>query len=352
MSATPKTIVKISSPVDILGVVPHRIGFHPDESIVVICLHGARRRDGLVMRLDLAPIEHDDVVARDLATKTAHVKATSAVLVCYTEQSGDADGLSRRHLIEALRGRLASHDIEVVEALLVQAGRWWSYLCDVPACCPPEGTELPASLTPAAAHYAAEVVADGGVVFTDRAELERSIRPPRNAVAEAVRAQAFDRAGPQVLATIQASGADALCAETIDLLKSLVRRWVDGSRELTADEAALVILGLGIKAARDEAATLLLDTDRDVLLALLAALARHADFAAAAPICTVLAWVAYAHGHGALANVAVERALDSDPDYEMARLIEGAMGRMIEPTAIRAVTRDVRRDLRAAGRPS
>ena len=31
MSATPRTIVKISSPVDILGVVPHRIGFHPDE---------------------------------------------------------------------------------------------------------------------------------------------------------------------------------------------------------------------------------------------------------------------------------------------------------------------------------
>ena len=155
-----------------------------------------------------------------------------------------------------------------------------------------------------------------------------------------------------VLATIQAGGADALGAATIDLLKSLVWRWVDGSRELTADEAALVILGLSIKAARDEAATLLLDTDREVLLALLAALARHADAADAAPICTVLAWVAYAHGHGALANVAIERALESDPGYEMARLIEGAMGRMIEPTAIRAVTRDVRRDLGAADRPS
>src|SRR5687767_7576432 len=80
------------------------------------------------------------------------------------------------------------------------------------------------------------------------------------------------------------------------LVHSLVRRWVDGSRVLTAEEAGQVILGLGLKSARDEAATLLLDTDGEVLLALLTALARHAHLADAAPICTVLAWVAYAHG--------------------------------------------------------
>jgi len=65
----------------------------------------------------------------------------------------------------------------------------------------------------------------------------------------------------------------------------------------------------------------------------------------------VLAWVAYADGHGALANVAIERALEADPGYEMARLIEDAMGRMISPTEIRALTVDVRNDLRAAESP-
>ena len=88
-----------------------------------------------------------------------------------------------------------------------------------------------------------------------------------------------------------------------------------------------------------------------MLLALLGALARHADLADAAPVCTVLAWVAYAHGHGALANVAVERALESDPGYEMARLIEDALSRMITPTEIRLLTADVRRDLQAAESP-
>ena len=68
-------------------------------------------------------------------------------------------------------------------------------------------------------------------------------------------------------------------------------------------------------------------------------------------MCTVLAWVAYADGQGALANVAVERALEADPGYEMARLIEDAMSRMISPAAVRALTVEVRDDLRAAESP-
>ena len=353
MDASARTIVKISSPADILGVVPHRVGFHPAESIVVVCLHGPRRRDGLLMRLDLAPTKHDDVVARDLSTKAAHVKATAAVLVCYTEQDGDDDLLPRQSLINALRQRLTSHGIEVLEALLVHNGRWWSYVCGDPSCCPPTGTELPADLTPAAAHYAAEVVVDGGAMLTDRAELERSICPPRNPVADAVRRQALEQAGEWVVETIAAGGSGALRGETVRLLKSFVRRWAGGSRELTPEEAARVVLGLSLKVARDEAATLLLDADSEVLLTLLSALARQADLGDAAPVCTVLAWVAYAHGHGALANVAVERALEADPGYEMARLIEDALSRMITPSEIRKLTLDVRHGLRGAeDRPS
>lgn len=352
MDAPAKTIVRISSPADILGVVPHRVGFHPAESIVLVCLHGPRRRDGLLMRLDLAPTEHDDVVARDLSTKAAHVNATAAVLVCYTEQEGDGSSLPRQNLVNALRKRLASHGIEVIEALLVHNGRWWSYVCADPSCCPTAGTELPAVLTPAAAHYAAEVVADGGAVLSDRAELERSICPRRNRVADEVRRQALERAGEWVVDTIATGGAGALRAETVRLVESFVRRWAGGSRDLTPDEAARVVLGLSLKAARDEAATLLLDADPEVLLALLCALARQADLADAAPVCTVLAWVAYADGHGALANVAVERALEADPGYEMARLIQDAMSRMITPAEIRALTVDVREDLRVEAPPA
>ena len=98
------------------------------------------------MRLDLPPKGHDVAVARDLSSKAAHVKATAAVLVCYTEQATKGRGLPRQGLIDALRQRLTSHGIEVIEALLVHNGRWWSYVCSDPSCCPPAGTELPTSV--------------------------------------------------------------------------------------------------------------------------------------------------------------------------------------------------------------
>ena len=39
-------MVRISGPADILGVLPYRIGFHPSESLVVVCLEGPRAATG------------------------------------------------------------------------------------------------------------------------------------------------------------------------------------------------------------------------------------------------------------------------------------------------------------------
>ena len=54
-------------------------------------------------------------------------------------------------------------------------------------------------------------------------------------------------------------------------------------------------------------------------------------------MCTVLGWVAYACGQGALAAVAVDRALRVEPGYSMALLLEHAMDQMIPPEVVRAV---------------
>ena len=88
-----------------------------------------------------------------------------------------------------------------------------------------------------------------------------------------------------------------------------------------------------------------LDDDADTLLDLLGALARQAEDADAAPVCTALGWVAYAHGHGALAAVAAERALRCAPDYSMARLLLDGLDRMLGPEHVRAVSEAVRAEL-------
>jgi len=89
---------------------------------------------------------------------------------------------------------------------------------------------------------------------------------------------------------------------------------------------------------RDEIATWGLEPDPQVLLALLTDLARTTPAADAAPACTLLAWVAYLGGNGALANVALERALAGEADYSMALLLRDAMAAQLPPSAIRRIT--------------
>jgi hypothetical protein len=350
------TVVKVSGPADILGVLPYRLGFHPTESLVVVCLDGPRRRDRLVMRFDLpdAGNEEDDAVA--VADSVAHVGADAAVLVCYTEADDTAApgrDLVRRGLVTSAVDRLGAAGVEVVEALLVRAGRWWSYLCEDPRCCPPTGTALPRRPTAAATAYAAEAVARGDVVLPGRDDLERTVRPARNAVADAVRAQATERAVADLANLCRRHGPAAARVRTVALVRRLAKGGggLGPGAGLDADVAALVLLGLRDQTARDEACTLLLDTDPRALIPVLGALARQADDADAAPVCTVLAWTAYAAGEGALANVALDRALTCEPGYRMARLLADGIERLVPPDTIRAVTEQVRRDLAADSPP-
>jgi hypothetical protein len=90
-------VVRLSSPADLVGVLPWRLGFHPTESLVVVCLEGPRRRDRLVMRVDLAEPRHDAAMADDLATRVRHIGASAALLAVYTD-SPDGTGAGQGQL--------------------------------------------------------------------------------------------------------------------------------------------------------------------------------------------------------------------------------------------------------------
>jgi hypothetical protein len=345
---TVTSVVRISAPADILGVLPYRIGFHPSESLVVVCLEGPRRRDRLVMRVDLPGAAEQRGVAADIAERVAHVGATSSVVVVYTEDADAGRGRTRlagAGLVQALRSAFRRHEIHLHEALLVRAGRWWSYLCHDPSCCPLEGTPLPEEPTAATLRYAAEAVAQGERVLADRDELRRSVEPSDHAVATAVRRLAGKETAALVDDVLAEGGSPGLRALTMATLARLRTRWARGDRRLEPADAALVLLGLHDKRARDATMTGVLDDDADTLLDLLGALARQADDADAAPVCTALGWVAYAHGHGALAAVAAERALRCAPDYSMAQLLLDGLDRMLGPEHVRAVSEAVRAEL-------
>jgi hypothetical protein len=66
-----------------------------------------------------------------------------------------------------------------------------------------------------------------------------------------------------------------------------------------------------------------------------------------AAVCASLAWVAYANGDGVVANIALDRALETDPTYSLALLIDDALYRQVPPSALQAVMRGAAHDLRA-----
>ena len=347
MTSKDQTVIKLSSPSDIVTALPVLIGFHPAESFAVMCLHGPRRRIGLTMRMDLPDPEHDEIVAEDLAHRAERDGAATIVAVCYTE-TPDLDGdLPRRELMAALTDALKPHGIGWLELLLVRGGRWYSYVCK-DECCPREGTPVKGRPSSEMLALEARAALEGHAVLHSREELEATIRGPV-AVREAALRTSYQRIGESFFDDVAARGADHALQCTLKLARAAYERFLGGDHELPDDDAVRILIGLEDKLARDELLTWGVDGHAKELVVFLSALARCALDENAAPICSALACVAYQIGNGALANIAVERALRSEPNYELARLIDMALQAQIEPAEIRAMAERTRDRLREWG---
>jgi hypothetical protein len=118
----------------------------------------------------------------------------------------------------------------------------------------------------------------------------------------------------------------------------------DPRQRLGSEEAARLLLGLRDVLVRDEVATWSLDGDAG-LRALLGDLCRMTPPPDDAPVCTLLAWVCYAAGDGATANVALDRALSSGPDYSMAVLLRQMLDAQVHAQQVRRAMAHTRREL-------
>jgi hypothetical protein len=110
-----------------------------------------------------------------------------------------------------------------------------------------------------------------------------------------------------------------------------LRRYQTGGR-LTDDEAAWLSLLLRHIPTRDYAWTRIDATDGHQQL--WTDLTRRAMPDLAAAPASLLAFAAYLAGQGALANIAVARALDSDREYPMALLVALALKHGLPPSAL------------------
>ena len=336
---TAPAVARLSGPGEIVAVLPSLCGFPPQESIVLLSLRGPRRRLGLTARVDL-PGPGDEHGLALLCADRMSADGASGVVVVVLSEHGRRDGL-----VDAVRTALAERSVGVLEALHVAGGRWTSYTCTA-SCCPAEGTPVPVA-PPVLGLVQAEQVATGRVVLPSRDDLVQTLAPP-TALAAVAAEQHLEQAAQAWLRSRAEHGVVAARRSTLDHVQALLDRVAAGTPVGPVDAAVLAV-GLGDLPARDGVATLIL-TREDELLSLLVQVARQVVAPDDAPVCTLLAWTAYARGEGALANVALDRALAGRPDYSLALLLRSCLDAGVRPEEVRSLARGTEQVLRSRPR--
>jgi len=330
----PRLRVRIGSPTSLLAVIPGLIGFDPGHSIVVIGTDPRTAYVRVTLRYDVPDPLHPKVAAA-LAEHAVSLLAAQGVTTAVAVGYGTDAEVSP--VTAALRERATERGIAVTELLRAEDQRYWSYVCTDPACCPPEGTPFDVAGHPAAR----ALEAAGGRVLAGRDELAATVaaaggqpgammrRATRESLAQVARCVTrLDRAGMRVSAPrlTAALGQVAVC--------DAIRRYRKGE-PVPTEHAAWLTVALGQVRVRDDAwarmdiehhrAHLRLWTD-------LTRLARPGYVAAPASLLAFCAWQA---GDGALANVALDRALADNPRYSMALLLREALDAGAPPSMAR-----------------
>jgi len=311
--------VRLDDLTDLASAVPHMLGFYPSDSLVVIALRGPRERLSFTMRLDLpAPEDYEDI-AHMTAVRMEHAQADAVMLFVYADAADRDDGLPQSDLVHAVEDMLP---VPLREALLIDDGLVWSYLCADERCCPAAGRVMRPD-SPGALALAAANALHGNVVLPDRDALVATTVAIGGVAAESM------------LQAIQRVDLDEL-DEREDLLAELCERISDSSSALSHDDAAALVVRLHDVQFRDEVISRLAARD-DTLERLVAEVARLAQPPYDAPAAAVLAMSAYLRGDGVVAVAAAERALDTDPSYSLAQLVLDSLARQLDPAAVREV---------------
>jgi hypothetical protein len=334
----------VKTPTDVLAVVPYLLGFTPERSIVVIAMRD--RRVVFQARADLPPADEITAMAGHLATVVVRQRVDSALIVAY---GTDADVTPT---VEVLRESLEARRVNVSDALRAEGGRYWSYVCRRPECCPPSGTPYDVATTA----LAAEATYAGLSPAASRRELEARLAPVDGLARIAMRA-ACERAERRLDALIEdatghaPAGADrptshegsVAAPASANRIRAAVYeagvRAVDAANARIGaiapiDDDALAWLALLLVSVpvRDYAWE---RVDRDVAgsVELWTDIVRRVEPDLVTAPATLLAFAAWRSGGGAIATIALDRALDNDPAYPMARLLLDAIDNGLAPSA-------------------
>ncbi|HTR93696.1 MAG TPA: DUF4192 family protein [Trebonia sp.] len=333
-TSTPGLRVRIGSPASILAVIPGLLGFDPGRSFVVIGAEVARREVRVTLRYDL-PDPGKPRLAAVLAEQAVSLLAAQGVSTAVAVGYGADDAVTP--VAAAFLDRAAAAGITVAELLRAEDSRYWSYVCGEPECCPPEGTPFDDTGHPAARALRAA----GGRVLPSREDLAATV-----AAAGGQRGRAMRRATRQALSNI-ARCATRMSREGVPVstrrltgvlgqlaVREAIRRYREGE-PVDPEDAAWLTVALRQVRVRDDAWARMDTEHRDAHQRLWTDLTRLARPGYVAAPASLLAFVAWQSGDGALANVALDRALADNPHYSMALLLREALDAGAPPAMAR-----------------
>ena len=334
-TAQPSIVVRVDSPAALLAVIPHLLGFMPEASVVVIGLTPPRDRIRVTLRYDLPDPPEADLVA-DIAGHAAGVissqQLTAAIAVGYGPEPLVTP------VADALRDAAQRAGIDLCDFLRVADGRYWSYRCGDEACCPAAGVPF----DPTAHCAAADMAAAGKQVLAGRAAVAARVAPIGGIAAESMR-QATRRAEQHVarlLAKVRRSarvGAARrmIAAEGLAAVGQMITRYRGGGRFTSDYEIARITVALRDLRVRDDAWVRMDPAHAEAHLRLWTDVVRRAQPRYVAAPAALLAFVAWQSGDGALANVALDRAVADEPRYSMALLLRQVISAGAPPSLAR-----------------
>jgi hypothetical protein len=294
----------------------------PEASLVVIGTEPPRGGVKVTLRYDL-PDPSGAGIAADIAAHAIGVLGSQEITTMVAVAYGPA---ALADLVAtAVRDAGREAGIDLREFLRVEGGRYWSYFCGDEECCPADGVPIDPR-----AHTQANAIAAAveEKVLPGRAAVAARVAPLGGIAAESMR-QATRRAErhvTQLLAKARKSGRlgavrHLIASEGLAAVGAMITTYRAGGRYSADYELARMTVALRDLRVRDDAWARMDPAYRDAHRRLWIDVTRRAQPGYVAAPAALLAFVAWQCGDGALANVALDRALADDPRYSMALLL-------------------------------
>ncbi len=306
MTTTALPTLTAKTPEDVLAAVPLVLGFVPEDSVVMLTSGAVHPFHA---RLDLPLTDGERREAAESLLGPARRHGVRRVLfVLYA-----ADVEAARSCARALVRRFRRGGVEVADVLRSAGGRWYPLSVDGSE---PDGPGTPYDLT---GHlFTAQAVAAGRVTRGSRGELAATVGP------DPVRREA-------VVAEVDALRASGRAEDPAGWLPGVVVRLVEDGSVPDPPTCARLLLALAEPAGRDVAMADLTRESAARWLPLFSTLVRAAPRDLVAPAASVVGFLAWLSGDGALAWCALDRAAEGDPPCTLATAVSDALELALPP---------------------